>query len=70
MKRILVRFVIETGEDEFVESFTMEFGDSSSINAVNAATASTGYYELHGRRLQGPPSRKGIYIRGNKKIIY
>jgi hypothetical protein len=67
MKRILVRFVIETGEDEFVESFTMEFGDSSSINA---ATASTGYYELHGRRLQGPPSRKGIYIRGNKKIIY
>ena len=65
----LVRFVIANEWSEFIESFTMEFGDPSSINAVNAATASTGYYDLHGRRLQGPPSRKGIYIRGNKKVI-
>lgn len=39
------------------------------VQSVTIGTSSDQWYMLDGRRLNGTPSRKGIYIRGNKQVI-
>ena len=45
-------------------------GDATGINNVNANVNLNGnYYNLQGRKLNGTPSKAGIYIQNGKKIV-
>ena len=43
--------------------------DPSAINSVKAIVADGTWYDLSGRRLQGAPTQKGIYIQKGRKYI-
>ena len=43
-------------------------GDATGINNVNA-NLNSNYYNLQGRKLNGTPSKAGIYIQNGKKIV-
>lgn len=40
----------------------------SSFSGTSAGTDT--WYDLNGRRLQGRPTRKGVYLRNGKKTVY
>ena len=55
-------------------AFNIDFGDEStgiiSISKESGSQgASTGWYTLDGRRLDGKPTTKGIYVNNGKKVI-
>ena len=61
-----------------VRSFIMDFGENAtSIIEVGAdsslfnlhSSLNEGWYTLDGRRLQGKPTQKGVYIQNGKKVI-
>ncbi|MBP3286501.1 MAG: hypothetical protein J6M15_06150 [Prevotella sp.] len=53
-----------------VRSFIMDFGDDvTSIIEVGANSQLSTWYTLDGRRLQGKPAQKGVYIQNGKKVI-
>ncbi len=43
---------------------------TSGITSVTSTPADDDYYDLNGRRLNGRPTRKGIYIHQGKKIVF
>ena len=43
--------------------------DETAIRSVLNEETPDVWYDLQGRRFQGPPIRKGIYLRDKKKII-
>ena len=54
--------------------FIMNFGDGEttgiqSIRMENGTTPAEGTYDLSGRRIQGQPTQKGIYIQNGKKVV-
>jgi hypothetical protein len=56
--------------------FVMEEADGTktAIKAIdmdsnNAVNSSEGWYNLNGMKMQGAPSRKGIYIQNGKKVV-
>ena len=46
-------------------------GETTGIDAslVNSEEVNSVWYDLNGRRLQGKPSQKGIYIKNGKKVV-
>ena len=57
-----------------VRSFIMDFGDEqttgiTTTNAEPSTNEGIGWYDLSGRRLQGKPTQKGVYIQNGKKVI-
>ncbi len=57
-----------------VRSFIMDFGDEqttgiTTTNAEPSTNEGIGWYDLSGRRLQGKPAQKGVYIQNGKKVI-
>ncbi len=59
-------------EDETTKKVSFDFynGTPSGIRTLQAdKTESSDYYTLDGRRLQGQPQQKGLYIQGGKKIM-
>ena len=50
------------------EVFTVD--ETGVINVIREVKDSGSYYDLHGRRLQGQPSRKGLYIHKGKKVVH
>jgi len=44
---------------------------TTSIDAslVNSEEVNSVWYDLNGRRLQGKPSQKGIYIKNGRKVV-
>lgn len=42
---------------------------ATSVKPVDAQTEPDIYYDLMGRRLDGIPKKKGLYIKGNKKVF-
>ena len=44
-------------------------GSVTGISSVEADRRDGVFYDLQGRRLEGPLLRKGIYIRQGKKVI-
>ena len=60
-----------------VRSFIMDFGDdvtsiievgaNSQLSTLNSQLST--WYTLDGRRLQGKPAQKGVYIQNGKKVI-
>jgi membrane-associated phospholipid phosphatase len=55
---------------EQLELARKEFQNSSGIRAAKADEGSADIYDLKGVRLNGQPTRSGIYIQGNKKVAY
>jgi uncharacterized protein YjdB len=49
------------GEGEGTTSIDASLVNSEEVNSV--------WYDLNGRRLQGKPSQKGIYIKNGKKVV-
>ena len=62
-----------TGE-QLARAFVLDFGDGDnatgiiSITADKPAAGAEGWYDLNGRRLQGQPTQKGVYIVNGKKL--
>jgi hypothetical protein len=45
-------------------------GNTTGIDGIeNDESAVEGYYDLNGRKLQGKPTRGGIYIQNGRKVI-
>ena len=42
--------------------------EHSTSSGTSAGTDT--WYDLNGRRLQGRPTRKGVYLRNGKKTVY
>ncbi|MCR4921840.1 MAG: hypothetical protein K5945_09090 [Bacteroidaceae bacterium] len=62
------------GEEEDVKVFNINFGDGSQTSIENVQCSmvngqSGSLYDLNGRKLQGKPSQKGIYIKDGKKVV-
>ncbi|MBR3480341.1 MAG: endonuclease [Prevotella sp.] len=57
-----------------VRAFVLNFGDDKSNGIENVHSPmfnvpSEGWYTLDGRRLSGKPTKKGIYVNGNRKVL-
>ena len=52
-------------------SIRFESDDTTGIDTVdaNAANGAEGWYDLNGRRLQGKPATKGVFIQNGKKVV-
>ena len=55
-------------------AFIMNFGEGETtgiqpIRMENGTTPAEGTYDLSGRRIQGQPTQKGVYIQNGKKVI-
>ena len=51
-------------------AINLVFDDATRIDGVIRANDLNGdYYDLNGRKLQGIPTRKGIYIQNGKKVV-
>jgi len=52
-------------------AFHMSFGDASGITTLlsDEPTTASGIYTLDGRRIEGQPTQKGVYIVNGKKTI-
>ena len=44
-------------------------GISEEVRVKNEEFATAPYYDLNGRKLQGKPTQKGVYIKNGKKVI-
>jgi hypothetical protein len=48
----------------------LNFGeDASSIEKVIVNTAASAWYTLDGRKLNGKPTAKGLYINNGRKVV-
>ena len=55
-------------------AFVINFGEGETtgiqpIRMENGTTPAEGTYDLSGRRIQGQPTQKGVYIQNGKKVI-
>ena len=49
---------------------TLVFDNTTRIDGANISDALDGdYYDLNGRKLQGLPTKKGIYIKNGRKVV-
>ena len=68
---------IEQGNDQNdpVRAFVLNFGDDEANGILSVSAESSrealpaAWYTLDGRRLDGQPTAKGLYIHGGKKVI-
>ena len=60
-------------DNALTRSLNITIGNTTAIEAVemsgNGQETMEGWYDLNGRRLQGKPTAKGLYIRHGKKVI-
>ena len=55
-------------------AFVINFGEGETtgiqpIRMENGTTPAEGTYDLSGRRIQGQPTQKGVYIQNGKKVV-
>ncbi|MBR0076853.1 MAG: InlB B-repeat-containing protein, partial [Bacteroidales bacterium] len=67
-------FVLINGSNEaLARSLTMVFDDATGITTVHGSgftvNGSDAWYSLDGRRLQGKPTKSGVYVNNGKKIV-
>ena len=58
------------GAHEFIMNF--DYGETTGIQPIrmeNGTTPAEGTYDLSGRRIQGQPTQKGVYIQNGKKVV-
>ena len=57
-------------DGSFLEIQYYVWGDPNAVQGVKAsAGAANGWFDLNGRRINGQPTKKGLYIRDGKKIV-
>ena len=66
-------FKINFGGNE-VKRFVLNFGEDEATSIQNSKfkiqnEEGTAWYNLDGRKLNGKPSQKGIYINNGRKVI-
>jgi uncharacterized protein YjdB len=49
--------------------YTLEVDTTVGIQGVQADEDGDTWYDMNGRRLQGKPVRKGMYLRNGKKVV-
>ena len=60
---------IPTGEAT-ARTITLVFGDATGVNAVESGKWKVeSFYDLNGRKLNGMPTKKGVYIMNGKKVV-
>ena len=54
-----------------ITGFSIDFGDSETTGIISAEANSSrsGWYTIDGRRLNGKPTRSGVYINGGRKVV-
>jgi len=64
---------VTTGGQLHAPALSIVFGDSEAtgirVVSGSAADAATDWYDLNGRKLQGMPTKKGIYINNGRKVV-
>ena len=64
-----------TGQSNGVRAFVLNFGDSEASGIENVqysmfnVQSNNAWYDLSGRRLDGKPSRAGVYIHNGNKVV-
>ena len=53
---------------DFGEGMTTSLSEESRVNSEEFATAE-GWYTIDGRKLDGKPTKKGLYIHGGRKTV-
>lgn len=74
MKGFRAYFLLKGETASLARAFRMDFGDGEATGIISLKTDGTAndeeaIYTLDGRRLQGQPSAKGVYIVNGKKVI-
>jgi len=59
-------FIMDFGDDDNTTGI-IEAGANSQLSTLNSQLST--WYTLDGRRLQGKPAQKGVYIQNGKKVI-
>ena len=59
----LTRFSIDFGDDEATGIVPIENGPWTMDNSAGA------WYDLQGRKLQGKPTRSGVYVKDGRKVV-
>ena len=67
-------YIIHNGASAAREFFGFdESGEATGISTIPAPAAQEGkgcaWYDLYGRKLQGDPAKKGIYMRNDRKVV-
>ena len=44
-------------------------GEVTNINGIEKDADESDWYDMSGRKLDGRPTKKGVYIKNNKKIV-
>ena len=64
---------VTTGGQLHAPALSIVSGDSEAtgirVVSGSAADAATDWYDLNGRKLQGMPTKKGIYINNGRKVV-
>lgn len=68
-KQKVVAVLIETQTGEVINAAVTSVGNSTGINDIKTQDADQPYYDLSGRRVSRP-TKAGVYIHGDKKLLY
>ena len=61
---------IPTDVTSNAREINLVFGNTTGIESIdNPELTIDGWYDLNGRKLQGKPTKKGIYIHNGKKVV-
>ena len=74
MKGFRGYFVMHEETANLARAFVINFGEGETtgiqpIRMENGTTPAEGTYDLSGRRIQGQPTQKGVYIQNGKKVV-
>lgn len=74
LKCFRAHFYVPANDGAGARSFILDFGEGeatgiSTTNYTNDANSSNEWYTLDGRRLQGKPAQKGVYVQNGRKIV-
>ena len=60
-----------TSQQAPARAFVLNFGDdeATGILTTNFTNSSDEWYTLDGRKLDGQPTAKGLYVHGGRKVI-
>lgn len=65
----IAKVTTKSGGDTTVSYYYWSRGGSAGVQGIKAAGADGQWFDLSGRRLNGQPSKKGIFIQNGKKMI-
>lgn len=74
MKGFRGYFLMHEAAANLARAFVINFGEGETtgiqpIRMENGTTPAEGTYDLSGRRIQGQPTQKGVYIQNGKKVV-